>query len=85
MSTNYVSHARRDPNGVTTHLGSMDPYWLTPVSTIIFEIERDPASYVVAVAGRWVKVIVKQGKYRKYVATEADDYGKNNIDNLPTI
>jgi hypothetical protein len=85
MSTKQVTHARRDKDGDITHLGSTSPYWVTDARTIISEIEGWRNSYVVAVAGRWVKVIVKQGTYRKYLATEADGYGKNNLDNLPSI
>ena len=85
MDSKQVTHARRDKDGDITHLGSMSPYWVTDVATIINEIESWRRSYVVAVHGRWVKVVVKQGRYRKYLATEADGYGQNNLDNLPPI
>lgn len=79
-----VTHSRKDRDGDIIGLGKPAD-WYDTSQKIINHIESGRHTFIVAVGGRWVNVIVKQGTYRKYLATTADGFGRNNLDNLPPM
>ncbi|MGJ9413962.1 DUF3892 domain-containing protein [Aeromicrobium sp. CF4.19] len=81
---NYVTHCRKDADGDIIGLGWPD-HWYDTSTNIIRSIDSGAGTFVVAVNGTWVKVVVRQGVYRRYLATVADGYGANNLDNLPEM
>lgn len=86
MATRYVTHARKDHSDNITHLGKPGEWWsVRSEPDIISDIRRREHTYWVPFTSGTVKIVVKQGKYRLYLVTEPDQYGQNNLDNLPPI
>lgn len=86
MSHRKVTHSRRDRQGDITHLGNPYEYWSPrAASDIITDIRTNAHTYYVPFQRGTVQVVVRQGTYRPYLATEPDNNLGNNLDNLPQI
>lgn len=86
MAVRPVTHARKDRQDDITHLGNPSEFWSPRTEgDIINDIRTRVHSYYVPFQSGTVQVVVRQGKYRQYLATEPDNLRGNNLDNLPSI
>jgi hypothetical protein len=82
MATRQVLRTRKDSNGEITHLCGAG--FTISEADAIAEIEKRVNAYNVQVPGVGaVDVVVRQGRYRKYLTTDPDKTTTNNLAVLP--
>ncbi len=79
---------RYDPAEAITHIGGINPdgrRWRITQEDAIRRIESNENQFFVESGGRRSAVIVALSRFKnKYIKTEADDYGPNNLLSLTT-
>lgn len=70
-----------DPDGRIDEVG--EPGWTKDEDTVIREIEDEGRKYFVDVDGARVPVVVAERDGRKYLRTDPDKTGRNNLLSLP--
>ncbi|WP_223627274.1 DUF3892 domain-containing protein [Microbacterium sp. EST19A] len=80
MSLQVTTSSKNRDGDITGVCGSG---WNHDKATAIANVRRSASAYYVSVNGRTVHVRIGSRNGRDYLTTAPDNYGANNLDNLP--